>query len=125
MTVAEARAHLSVLTTALAAEYPDSMKDSELWIREERRARPLPAFAGLMTVLLTMVMLPSRAFFAGRLLHLVGEKDELALVGVRKSRSSVDDPPRELQRGFSWGIRSTVSTYSLTRESGTVDWRRT
>ena len=42
VTVAEARASLGVLTTALATEYPAEMGDSELWVEQERRARPSP-----------------------------------------------------------------------------------
>ena len=56
VTVADARANLSVLTRALATEYPDSMEHSELWVMEERRARPLPASARFMAPMMTMVM---------------------------------------------------------------------
>ncbi len=56
VTVAEARANLSVLTTALAAEYPDAMEHSELWVEQERLARPVPGLATFMTLGLTMVM---------------------------------------------------------------------
>ena len=56
VTVAEARAHLRVLTTALATEYPDSMEHSELWVEEERRARPLPQMAESMAPLMTLMM---------------------------------------------------------------------
>ena len=54
--MADARANLSVLTRALATEYPDSMEHSELWVMEERRARPLPASARFMAPMMTMVM---------------------------------------------------------------------
>ena len=56
VTVVEARANLSVLTTALAAEYPESMEHSELWVEEERRARPTPEFASRTPFLMTLVM---------------------------------------------------------------------
>ena len=57
VTVAEARANLSVLTTALATEYPDSMELSdEIWVADERRSRPMPQVASYMVPLLTMVM---------------------------------------------------------------------
>ena len=55
-TVADARANLSVLTRALATEYPNSMEHSELWVMEERRARPLPSSAGFMAPMMTIVM---------------------------------------------------------------------
>ena len=56
VTVAEARANLSPLTTALAAEYPESMEHSELWVMDERRARPAPAQASDMPIVFTTVM---------------------------------------------------------------------
>ena len=56
VTVAEARANLSVVTTALATEYPDSMEHSELWVQAERRARPLPGIASYTALLMTLVM---------------------------------------------------------------------
>ncbi len=56
VTVAEARASLSVLTTALATEYPDSMAHSELWVMDERSARPAPYLSSYMAPLMTMVM---------------------------------------------------------------------
>ena len=56
VTVAEARANLSVLTTALAAEYPDAMEHSELWVEPERLARAGMGLATTMTLMLTMLM---------------------------------------------------------------------
>ena len=56
VTVTEARANLSVLTTALATEYPDSMEHSELWVKDERLARPMSEMADVMPPLMTMVM---------------------------------------------------------------------
>ncbi len=56
VSVAEARAHLRVLTTALADEYPESMEESELWVEAERRARPMPAAAIYRGTLTTMVL---------------------------------------------------------------------
>ena len=56
VTVAEAQANLSVLTTALAAEYPDSMEHSDLWVHQERRARPVPDMASFIAPFLTMMM---------------------------------------------------------------------
>ncbi|MEE8131216.1 MAG: ABC transporter permease [Vicinamibacterales bacterium] len=56
VTVAEARANLSVLTTVLATEYPDSREHTELWLELERRARPAPTAAGFLAPALTMVM---------------------------------------------------------------------
>ena len=56
VSVAEARANLSVLTTALATAYPDSMEHSELWVELERRARPFPAAAPLVAPMMTLVM---------------------------------------------------------------------
>ena len=56
VTVAEARANLSVLTAALATEYPDSMEHSALWVEQERQARPGPGLATFMTLGLTMLM---------------------------------------------------------------------
>ena len=61
VTVIEARANLSVLTAALATEYPDSMEHSELWVEPERRARPKPDaasdFARLMALLMALASL--------------------------------------------------------------------
>ena len=56
VTVADARANLAVLTAALATEYPDDMEHSELWVEPERRARPFPEFARIMTPMLTFLM---------------------------------------------------------------------
>ena len=56
LTVQDARVNLSVLTTALAAEYPESMEQSELWVEQERRARPFPESARFVVPLLTVVM---------------------------------------------------------------------
>ena len=56
VTVAEARANLGVLATALATEYPDSMAHSELWVEQERRARPVPYYASFTPLLMTLVM---------------------------------------------------------------------
>ena len=52
----DARANLGVLTRALATESPDSMEHSELWVVDERRARPAPLVAELMAPLLITVM---------------------------------------------------------------------
>ena len=56
VTVAAARTNLSVLTTALATEYPESMEHSELWVEDERRARPHPEYASYTVLLMTLVM---------------------------------------------------------------------
>jgi putative ABC transport system permease protein len=56
VTVAAARANLSVLTTALGTEYPDSMEHSELWVEAERRARPWPGLARTVALMTTLVM---------------------------------------------------------------------
>ena len=56
VTVAEARANLRALTTALAIDHPVSMEHSELWIEAERHARPFPAAARFMVPGLTTVM---------------------------------------------------------------------
>ncbi len=45
-----------MLTTALAAEYPDEMEHSELWVEAERRARPAPPGAEAMAPALTAAM---------------------------------------------------------------------
>lgn len=56
VTVADARAHLSVLTTALATRYPDSMEHSAPWVELKRHTRPFPQAAIYMALLLTIVM---------------------------------------------------------------------
>ena len=56
VTVAEARANLSVLTTALATEYPDSMEHSELRVMDARRARPMPIVSSVMAPTMTVLM---------------------------------------------------------------------
>ena len=56
VTVAEARANLRTLTTALATEHLDSMEHSELWVEAERHARPTPVQASVMPLFLTALM---------------------------------------------------------------------
>ena len=56
VTLAAARANLSVLHTALAAEYPEAMEYSELVVEPERRARPTPEVASLYALLMAFVM---------------------------------------------------------------------
>ena len=56
VTVADARANLSVVAAALAAEYPDATVHSELWVEAERRARPMLEFADYTALMMAMVM---------------------------------------------------------------------
>ena len=56
VTVAEAAAQLDVLAGALAAEYPDASRYSELYVVSERDARPIPGASRHTAPLMTVVM---------------------------------------------------------------------